>query len=200
MDMKNKYCYLIIILAIVLIVAILACAHWRNSQSLTFSENTFIALPNIPTPAGWYSWGTNHNPDYETSTIPNSVTFGNQPINANGNNTTTLIVVNAQNSSGQTDEQWIDTVLYPDYVQPLEAPTSSLLWSVVNEKLVLEAIIQTPAGGYNLYDYVFNNGAVYSFDLNPWRSDKNIASSPDAKIMRTMVQNFTENLSSATAP
>ncbi len=184
---------------IVLVVAgILAYVYWHHSSHSSPPTDTAIALPSISTPLGWYSWGTNHYPDYETSTVPTSATFGTQPMNRSGNTTTTLITVNVQNLSGRTDEEWIADVLEPT-LQGLQSAASTNTWMVSNGKLVLEAITQTPAGGFNLNYYVFNNGAVYAFDLAPsylapeYR-DKNLVDSPDAQTLRVMVQNFTKQL------
>lgn len=193
----KKYKYFISLI-VILAVAAVVYVYWSRTNFPIQKNNTQVALPNIPTPAGWYSWGENHYPDYETSTIPNSVTFGDQPISNSGNNTTTLIGVNAQDPFGRTDGQWITDVLYPTVAQE-GGPTSTRLWSVINGRLILEAVVQTPAGGYNLYYYVLGNGVEYSFDLEPWYFDKNILTNPDAQTLQAMVQNFAESLPSSTA-
>jgi hypothetical protein len=178
--------------ALVVIAGMLIYTYWpRTNPSVEQNVNQAV-LPNIPTPAGWYSWGTNHYPDYETSTLPNSMTFGDQPINNSGNNTTTLINVNVQNLSGQTDEQWIETDLYPS-LQQVESPSSSLLWSVMNGRLVLGSVVKNPSGGYDVVYHVFDNGVIYSFSLNPWHTE-NLLTSSDAQTLKTMVQNFAESL------
>lgn len=194
----RKYKYLIIAV-ILLVVTILTYTYWPHSSRSSLETDTQTVLSSIPTPSGWYNWGTSHYPDYATSTVPTSVTFGNQPMNNTGNNTTTLIVMNTQDLSGRTDEEWIVNVLYPT-LQNLQSTTSANFWTVSNGKLVFETITKTPAGGFNLNYYVFNNGTVYSFDLAPsylvpeYRNE-NLISSPDAQVLQTMVQDFTKDLS-----
>lgn len=179
-------------IALAVIAGMFIYIYWPRTNPPVQQNVNQAVLPNIPTPVGWYSWGTNHYPTYETSTVANSMTFGDQPINNSGNNTTTLITVNIENLFGRTDEQWIENVLYPS-IQQLESPTSSMLWDVMNGKLVLQAVTQTPAGGYDLGYHVFDNGVVYSFALNLWHSE-NLLTSLDAQTLKTMVRNFAESL------
>lgn len=193
MSNRSKAILLIAIVAF-LAAAVFAYIYWPHSSFPNENSTVSASLPSIPTPPGWYSWGTNHYLDYETSTVPNSETFGDQPINNSGNNTTTLIVANTENLYGRTNMEWITNVLYPEISQ-LNSPTSSELWSVINGKLVLEAITQTPAGGYDLNYSVFDDGAVYSFSLNPWHSE-NLFTGQDAQTLRGMVQKFTADLPS----
>ena len=94
----------------------------------------------------------------------NDMTFGDQPINNTGNNSTTLITVHVHNTYGKTDKQWIDTYVYPT-MESSQSPTSSRLWEVMNGNLVLQSESLTPAGNYDLSYFLFDNGVEYEFDL-----------------------------------
>ena len=194
--MKLKFVGLIILIVLIGIGSFFLWRHFAHSPA-PISSTVSPTMPDIPTPSGWYSWGKGYYlPDVGNGLY--SVTFGNQPINDTGNNTTTLIVVNVHDTYGKTDEEWIDTGLAPE-LAALQSATSTQLWDVVNGKLVLEAETITPAGGYNLNYFLFDNGAEYSFDLAPsylvpeYRG-KNLVNSPDAQTLRAVMESVAERL------
>jgi hypothetical protein len=193
---KTEYRHVILFI-VILAAAAFAYVCWRRVHATIRTDNTSVALSDIDTPQGWYSWGGEHLPDFASGTIDN-VTFGDQPENDSGNNTTTLITVNVEYTSGTTDEASIDALF--SSLEELGSPTSTKLWEVMNHRLVLEAVVRTPGGGYDLDDYLFDGGLEYSFALDPWYSDSKISASPDARILRTMVYSFAETLPISTIP
>jgi hypothetical protein len=186
---KGNYKYVILVIAL-LAAAGVAYAYRPQRYAPIQTDNTPMALPNIPVPPGWYVLGS-------SSGTVDSMTFGDQPMNDSGNSTTTFIAVNIQDNFGKTDEQWIDSVLYPNLEQ-LESPTSTMLWKVVNGRLVLEAVIRTPAGGFDLDYYLFDDGFEYVFQLSSWRFDSSMLTDPPARMLQIMVQEFAEALPSST--
>ncbi|HUC01927.1 MAG TPA: hypothetical protein VMA75_03405 [Candidatus Paceibacterota bacterium] len=175
----------------VTIVAIGCIFLWRYHFSPVQSRTSTMALPEIQTPSGWYLWGKDHLPAGTNGPV-NNITFGNKPM-ASADDAATMIVVNAQDPFGRTDEQWIADVLSSS-LEELGSPTSTRLWSAINGRLVLRAVTQTPAGGYDLNYYILNDGVEYIFQLDPTHADDNISSSSDAQTLHTMVQNFAESL------
>jgi hypothetical protein len=186
-----------IILVAVVVLAVLACvfAVWK------LHANAPATLANIPTPTGWYSWGETKLPLGGSTPTTVIITFGNQPMDNNGNNSTTLIVVTARNASGKTEQQWIDTEVEP-MLASLGSTTSTQSWNVMNGRRVLEAKTMTPAGSYNLTNFLFDNGIEYSFNLAPSflapeYNAKDLASSSDAQVLRSMVQQFVQSFPSS---
>jgi hypothetical protein len=190
----NRY---VILFIVFLVAAAFAYGSWWQGHDHIQTDNTPAALSDIPTPRGWYLWGGEHLPDFTSGAI-NNMTFGDQPVNGTGNNTTTLIIVNVEDNSGRTDEASIDA-LYSS-LEELGSPTTTKLWEVINHRLALEAAVRTPSGGYDLDYYLFDGALEYSFALNPWYSDSNITASPDARTLQTMVQSLAATLPSSTLP
>jgi len=153
----------------VLLIAVVAIGGfflWQHFLRQQVSPSSLVVSPTIPdisTPSGWYSWGKGYYLPGIGSGI-NDMTFGDQPINNTGNNSTTLITVHVHNTYGKTDEQWIDTYVYPT-MESSQSPTSSRLWEVMNGNLVLQSESLTPAGNYDLSYFLFDNGVEYEFDL-----------------------------------
>lgn len=190
--MSTKTKIYIAVISFAVVIGGLFLLYISHQYTSIKNKNTVTSLPYIPAPSGWYNWGTSHYPTYETSTAPNSVTFGDHPIDSK-DPFTALITVHMQTYPGKTDTQWIASVLSPALAQ-LHTSTSTRIWSVMDGKLVLEAITQTPAGGSELNYYVLNNGVVYSFSLGSNHSLGNIMTSSDAGILQVMVQDFTKSL------
>ncbi len=191
---KNRLVFVYFV--IVLVVGVFLWQHF-NSQQSSISLGGISSIVNIPAPSEWYSWGETKLPLGGSTPTTVTITFGNQPRDNNGNNSTTLIVVTARNSSSNTEEQWIDTELNP-MLASLESATSTQSWEVMNGRRVLEAETLTPAGAYNLTYFFFDNGTEYSFNLAPAflapeYSAKNLASSSDAQVLRSMVQQFVQS-------
>lgn len=181
---------------IVLVVGVFLWQHF-NSQQSSISFGGISSIANIPAPAEWYSWEETKLPLGGSTPTAVTITFGNQPRDNNGNNSTTLIVVTARDSSGKTEEQWIDTELNP-MLTSLGSATSTQSWDVMNGRRVLEAETMTPAGSYNLTYFLFDNGTEYSFNLSPSflapeYNAKNLAGSADAQVLRNMVQQFVQS-------
>src|ERR1700734_2951484 len=105
---KAKYRYAILFI-VFLAAAAFAYVYWWQERGHIQTDNTPAALPDIPTPPGWYFWSGEHLPDFTSGAI-NNVTFGDQLVNGKGNNTTTLITVNVEDNSGGTNETSIDTL------------------------------------------------------------------------------------------
>lgn len=195
--MKNKYGILVII-AIVAIGGVFMWQRFYSQQSSVSSSAEATLLTNIPTPAGWYSWGKEKLPLGSKSATVTNITFGNQPMSASGNNTTSLITAGTVETFGKTDEQWVDSVLAP-MIAGNESVTSSQLWDVISGRLVLELETMTPAGGYSLTYCLFDNGTIYSFSLTPSYlipeyKNKDLANTLDGQTLFAMVQNFAKKL------
>lgn len=190
---KTKY----LILGAILLTAIIVGIYWMRLFVPAKNGDNSVTLPIISTPAGWYLWGGGYSD--ATGTPVSGMTFGNQPINNGGNNTTTLIVINAHaitdvnsNSTSTAIEwTWLRGILDAG-----ESQTSTQLWDVVNNKLVLGEVSLNPSGRYSLSYYLICGGAEYSFQLIPspfltpsaQYNQTNIINSPDAQVLREIVK------------
>jgi hypothetical protein len=200
-NVKSKY----LILGALLIVGIggffLGRYFSHPISSVAVSSTLDPAIPNIPTPKEWYLWGREHLPHYPnaTDTTVNNVTFGNQPINNTGNVTSTSITVTANDItdtngnpvSTDSDWAWLRGILDSG-----ESQTSTQVWDIVDNKLVLGEVSLNPSGRYMLTYYLIYGGDEYVFQLIPspflpssaQYNQINIINSPDAQTLRGIVE------------
>jgi len=212
-NMFKKYRYVIGIIAIIVLAGLVyVCGAKDFFIRQNFSSKAVMpaissasdhVIPNISTPAGWYLWGGGYSD--ATGTPVSGITFGNQPINKTGNDTTTLIMINAHtitdanSSPTSTDVEWANLRMVLDSG---DSQTSTQLWDVIDNKLMLGEVSFTPAGRYRLTYYLIYGGAEYSFQLLPspflpssaQYNEKNITNSPDAEILREMVKEVAEKI------
>lgn len=208
MNKKLTYLYITIIVLVIAIVAILFFRGNKDLQlSISINEKNSVALPTISPPAGWYSWGgASSNP---SSTSINSITIADQPVNNTGNNTSTLIVITARaitDANGMptsTDAEWSQLRYTLDNA---DSQTSTQLWGIVDNKLVLEEEGTTPAGRYTLSYYLIYGGDEYLFQLVPspffpsssqysqQYNQANILNSPGAQVLRELVNEIAEKI------
>ncbi len=200
--MQNKKIYLLILsLALVGIGSLVLGQHLSHQATQTASLVSAPSIPSIPTPAGWYLWGREHLPNYPnaTDTTVNYMTFGDQPINNTGNNTSTSIVVTANgitDGNGNPTSTDIGWAWLRGILDAGESQTSTQLWDVVNNKLVLGEVSLNPSGRYMLTYYLIYGGDEYSFQLIPspflpsstQYNQANIINSPDAQVLREVVK------------
>ncbi len=199
--MKNRNIYIWILgLVLVGIGSFVLGQHFSHQATQTASLISAPSIPNIPTPTGWYSWGGQHYPDdpKATTDIANILTFGDQPMNNTGNVTTTLITINAQAITAQgiptsTDAKWLNL---RSVLDSGNSQTSTQLWDIVDNKLVLGEVSLNPSGRYMLTYYLIYGGDEYVFHLIPspflpslaQYDQTNIINSPDAQVLREIVK------------
>ena len=203
MSRKHVTVFLVFVVGVVLAWGIY---HWQVIlESQSRFEEIKTKISNIPTPEKWYLRDIEKLP-MDPASVPQSVsiTFGDQPTNDHGDLNTTTIIVTGESLNGRTPEQWIDYRLSYWDEPTLNTATSAIrVWGVQNGRFIIGNVSVTPAGGYTLSYYLFDNGVVYMFVLEPspfvpgyQKRDRDIINSPNAKLLRATIKQFADNLPS----